>query len=158
MLVIRAIENGANALAEGFLFGVAALLIIAETWRSSRNNTKRREDVDDRIEVLQGQVQGLTDRVDSLASDLNEKWEEEKARYVQDYNTHYLVYLYSIRNDELTRILERVVEIGLRGGWAEFEGTPLQLPRIELHRPHEQSDSTPKPEPEQPAPSSDVEK
>ena len=36
------------------------------------------------------------------------------------------------RNDELARILERVVEIGLRGGWAEFEGTPLQLPRIQL--------------------------
>ena len=36
------------------------------------------------------------------------------------------------RHDELQRILQRVVEIGLRGGWAEFEGTPLPLPRIDL--------------------------
>lgn len=40
--------------------------------------------------------------------------------------------LWKFRNDELGRILERVVEIGLRGGWAEFEDTPLMLPRIQL--------------------------
>lgn len=33
--------------------------------------------------------------------------------------------------------MERVVEIGLRGGWAEFEGTPLTFPRIQL-TPHRQ--------------------
>ena len=43
--------------------------------------------------------------------------------------------LEKFRNDELGRILERVVEIGLRGGWAEFEGTPLMLPRIQLAPP-----------------------
>lgn len=47
------------------------------------------------------------------------------------------------RNDELARILERVVEIGLRGGWAEFEGTPLQLPRIQLARPRASSSPAP---------------
>ena len=50
-----------------------------------------------------------------------------------------VVYLFDIlcRNDELARILERVVEIGLRGGWAEFQDTPLHTPRIQLtpHRP-----------------------
>ncbi|KAI0810840.1 OPA3-domain-containing protein [Irpex lacteus] len=111
----RAIENGANALAEGFLFGVAALLIIGETWRSSRSQTKRREDVDVRLEELQNQVEGLTQRVDALVTASEERWTGEQQR-----------------NDELTRILERIVEIGLRGGWAEFEGTPLTLPRISL--------------------------
>ncbi|GJE88107.1 OPA3 domain-containing protein [Phanerochaete sordida] len=132
----RAIENGANALAEGFLFSVAAALILAETWRSSRNNSKRREDVDDRIGELQEQVTGLTEKVDSLSKGFEEKWEEERAR-----------------NDELTRILERVVEIGLRGGWAEFEGTPLTLPRIELNqRPNrDQSSSTPAEAPSAPS-------
>ncbi len=47
-----------------------------------------------------------------------------------------LVSIYVLRqlrsNDELQRILQRVVEIGLRGGWAEFEDTPLQLPRVTL--------------------------
>lgn len=44
-----------------------------------------------------------------------------------------------IRNDELTRILERVVEIGLRGGWAQFEDTPLPLPLIQLAPPRSNS-------------------
>lgn len=34
-------------------------------------------------------------------------------------------------NDELTRILERVVEIGIKGGLSELEGTPLVTPRIQ---------------------------
>ncbi|KZT11164.1 OPA3-domain-containing protein [Laetiporus sulphureus 93-53] len=111
----RAIENGANALAEGFLFSVAAILILGETWRSSRNQSKRRDSVDDALEELQTKVAQLTDKTQTLQQALDERWEEEKQR-----------------NDELARILERVVEIGLRGGWAEFEGTPLSLPRIQL--------------------------
>jgi hypothetical protein len=31
--------------------------------------------------------------------------------------------------------LDRVVEIGLRGGWAELQDTPLQIPRIQLNIP-----------------------
>lgn len=77
----RAIENGANALAEGFLFGVAALLIIGETWRSSRSQTKRREDVDVRLEELQNQVEGLTQRVDALVTASEERWTGEQQRY-----------------------------------------------------------------------------
>jgi hypothetical protein len=42
------------------------------------------------------------------------------------------------RHEELARILERLVEIGLRGGWAEFEGSPVQLPIVNL-APHQQS-------------------
>ncbi|KAI0668334.1 OPA3-domain-containing protein [Trametes maxima] len=113
----RAIENGANALAEGFLFSVAAALIIAETWRSSRNQTKRRDAVDDSLDALKLSVEDLSKRIDTLKSDYEERLSEE-----------------SMRHDELARILQRVVEIGLRGGWAEFEGTPLPLPRIELTR------------------------
>jgi len=116
----RAIENGANTLAEGFLFGVAALLIVGEAWRSSRSQSKRRDSVDDQLEELSAQLQALTTRVDEFAEKYEGRWEEEKQR-----------------NDELARILERVVEIGLRGGWAEFQSTPLQLPRIQLvpHQP-----------------------
>ncbi|KAJ8488959.1 hypothetical protein ONZ45_g13760 [Pleurotus djamor] len=114
----RAIENGANALAEGFLFSVAAALIIGETWRSSRNTSKRREGVDDKLDELETKVTELTSKVDLLAT----KWEDELREERQ-------------RNDELSRILERVVEIGLRGGWAEFRDTPLPLPRVQLTRP-----------------------
>ncbi|KAK0473958.1 optic atrophy 3 protein-domain-containing protein [Armillaria novae-zelandiae] len=92
----KAIDNGANALAEGFLFSVAALLIIGETWRSSRSQSKRRDDVNDKLDEL-----GTADQLEQR--DLEQQ----------------------LRNDELTRILERVVEIGLRGGWAEFEDMHL---------------------------------
>ncbi|KAF8881303.1 optic atrophy 3-like protein [Gymnopilus junonius] len=51
--VSTAIENGANALAEGFLFSVAAGLIVAETWRSSWNESKRRDSVNVRLEELE---------------------------------------------------------------------------------------------------------
>ncbi|KAI0806718.1 OPA3-domain-containing protein [Fomes fomentarius] len=111
----RAIENGANALAEGFLFTVAVGLILGEAWRSSRSTTKRRDAVDDQLEELKESVNGLNKRLDTLAKQHEERMAEE-----------------SMRHDELARILQRVVEIGLRGGWAEFEGTPLPLPRIDL--------------------------
>ncbi|KAI9069471.1 OPA3-domain-containing protein [Trametes sanguinea] len=111
----RAIENGANALAEGFLFAVAASLILAETWRSSRNQTKRRDAVDDSLESLQAKIEEMNKRIDMVSRQNEERLAEE-----------------AMRHDELARILQRVVEIGLRGGWAEFRDTPLPLPRVEL--------------------------
>ncbi|KAG5634886.1 hypothetical protein H0H81_000416 [Sphagnurus paluster] len=111
----RAIENGANALAEGFLFTVAAGLILGEAWRSSRSQSKRRDTVDDQLDSLGTQVTELTTRVNEITA----RWEDDLQA-----EKH--------RNDELSRILQRVVEIGLRGGWAEFEDTPLQIPRIQL--------------------------
>ena len=69
----RAIENGSNALAEGFLFAVAASLIIGETWRSSRNQSKRRDAIDDQIDGLGTHLAELNSRVDTLT----QRWEEE---------------------------------------------------------------------------------
>jgi hypothetical protein len=83
-LVFRAIESGANALAEGFLFAVAAGIIIGETWRSSRNQSKRRDDVDDRLEDLDSRVAELTTRFNGLASQIEDRLDEERRRCV-DY-------------------------------------------------------------------------
>ncbi|EIM82339.1 OPA3-domain-containing protein [Stereum hirsutum FP-91666 SS1] len=117
----RAIENGANFLAEGFLFAVATALILGETWRSSRSSSKRRDDVDEKLEDLQSKMQDVT------------KWMEgAEERYVEEQR----------KNEELTRILERVVEIGLRGGWAELEDTPLRIPRLQLGPPPSISNSS----------------
>lgn len=110
----RAIENGANALAEGFLFAVAAALILGESFRTSRAQSKRRDDVDDRLDELATSVSSLRDAVGQLRQTQQELEEERE------------------RNDELQRIMERVVEIGLRGGWAEFEDTPLKIPKANL--------------------------
>ena len=120
---IRAIDNGANALAEGFLFSVAAALIIGETWRSSRNQSKRRDEVDDQLEDLQTKVQGLTTRLDTVISQNEERYNEEVQRYAPCLEmtvSHSEQFAPNCRNEELTRILERVVSIGLRGGWAEL--------------------------------------
>jgi hypothetical protein len=62
-LASRAIESGANVLAEGFLFSVAAALIIGETWRSSRSQSKQRSGVNESIERLRIQVRELDGRL-----------------------------------------------------------------------------------------------
>lgn len=76
----RAIDSGANALAEGFLFGVAALLIIGETWRSSRSQSKRRDSVDDSLEELRAKVTDMSTRLDTVLRNADERWQEEKQR------------------------------------------------------------------------------
>ena len=76
----RAIENGANTIAEGFLFSVAAALIIGESWRSSRNQSKRRDSVDDQLDELGTKVTELSARVDSLIDKREVEMREEKLR------------------------------------------------------------------------------
>jgi optic atrophy 3 protein len=78
--VRRAIENGANTLAEGFLFSVAAILILGETWRSSRSQSRRRDSVDDQLEELSNKLQELTARVDIIGGQYEDRWQEEKLR------------------------------------------------------------------------------
>ncbi|KAI0294653.1 optic atrophy 3 protein-domain-containing protein [Multifurca ochricompacta] len=114
----------ANFLAEGFLFSVAVALIIGETWRSSRSQSKQRSDVNDSIDELQTRVHELSTRL--------ERWEEASAEERE-------------RAQELARILDRVVEIGSRGGWAELQDTPLQFPRIHLNRQQHASRSVSRP-------------
>ncbi|TFK45942.1 OPA3-domain-containing protein [Heliocybe sulcata] len=100
----KAIENGANALAEGFLFAVAAALIIAEQWRSSRSQTKRRDAVDDQLDDLKDRIGGMEERVNQVGASMEG--------------------LVASRNEELTRVLERIVEIGMKGGWVEVKDVP----------------------------------
>ena len=71
-----AIENGANFIAEGFLFSVAAALIIGETWRSSRSQSRRRDDVDDRLDELAVRVEAAEAR----AVAVEEYWQNERQR------------------------------------------------------------------------------
>ncbi|KAG8718941.1 hypothetical protein FRC08_004013 [Ceratobasidium sp. 394] len=108
----RAIQNGANSLAEAFLFSVAATLILAETWRSNRSQARRRDDVDDQLDDLRTEVRELRSQMEAMGQGWEQALEDERSR-----------------NNELSRILTRVVEIGLRGGWAEVvDQTPLKVP------------------------------
>ncbi|KAG9038982.1 hypothetical protein FRB95_013660 [Tulasnella sp. JGI-2019a] len=109
----KAVSNGANTLAEGFLFAVAAGLIIAETWRSSRSGAKRRDAIDDQIEELQDQVKGLTEQVKNAQKTVEEQWEEVKTS-----------------QENVTRILDQIVRIGLRDAMAGLQDTPLHISTI----------------------------
>jgi len=71
-------ENGANFLAEGFLFSVATALIIGEAWRSSRNQSKQRSDVNDSIEELRIQMRELVERLRTREEDAA----EDRRQYV----------------------------------------------------------------------------
>lgn len=64
------------------MFTVAAALIIGEAWRSSRNQSKRRDTVDDQLEELGVQVTELKARVDSLAGKWDDDLREQRVRCV----------------------------------------------------------------------------
>ena len=57
------------------------------------------------------------------------------------------------RSDELARVIQTIVDIGLRGGWVEFQDTPLKVPKIQL-TPEDQ-ESTPLPHDHPPQSSSE---
>jgi optic atrophy 3 protein len=131
----RAIQNGSNFLAEGFLFSVAAALIIAETWRSSRSQTRQREGVDDRIDELEVRVADLIGLVEALGVQLEGIGKElqiEGTRYVIPSDRVIYRLLLGYRNEEISRVLLKVVDIGIQGGWAEFKEHPIQLPPFHL--------------------------
>ncbi|KAJ3176893.1 hypothetical protein HDU87_004825 [Geranomyces variabilis] len=54
----RAVETGANFISEGVIFSVAALTVLGETWRSSRNTKQRRNDVEETLEELRTDLNG----------------------------------------------------------------------------------------------------
>lgn len=55
----KAIANGANAISEGFLFFVAASLILGETYRSSRKKAEQRDRTEESLDQLKDQLERL---------------------------------------------------------------------------------------------------
>ncbi|TKA77032.1 hypothetical protein B0A49_02315 [Cryomyces minteri] len=62
----KAIELGSNFIAETFVFGVAAGLLIWDSWRTRRKEASRREDVADRIESNEAKISELEAALESL--------------------------------------------------------------------------------------------
>ncbi|GAA5910210.1 uncharacterized protein JCM6883_001113 [Sporobolomyces salmoneus] len=96
----RAIESGANFLSEGFLFTVAATIIIGETYRSRLSESKRRDAVRDSLESHESEIEELRERLKDV-----------EVRYDDERN----------RSNELSNIVEHVVQIGLKGGFGAGE-------------------------------------
>lgn len=76
-----AVENGANMLAEGFLFSVAASLIVGETWRSSRSESKRRENINDRLDDLEMTLAHLSTCLDNLSESVGSEMRRQDQRW-----------------------------------------------------------------------------
>lgn len=64
----KAIDAGADFLAEAFTFGVAASILIYEQYRSRRDANKRKEYVDESLSSLESSQA----RIDGLAADLSQ--------------------------------------------------------------------------------------
>ncbi|EMC95075.1 hypothetical protein BAUCODRAFT_35065 [Baudoinia panamericana UAMH 10762] len=69
----RAIELGANFFSEMFVFGVAAGLILVESWRSGKKESKRRDDVAERLAALESEVERLRSRYEPELAEIREK-------------------------------------------------------------------------------------
>ena len=52
----KAIETGANFISETFLFCVASGIIVFEYWRQRRKEVNRRDEVKDRLDLLDGRI------------------------------------------------------------------------------------------------------
>lgn len=83
--------------------------------------------MNDSIEELQIQVRELNERLRTWEAAAS----EERERCVTSHRP--CLCQLGGRHQELARIMDRVVEIGLRGGaWAELQNdTPLQAPQIQ---------------------------
>lgn len=77
---------------------MAAALIIAETWRSSRSQNKRKEGVDDRIDELETRVGNLVALMEAMGEQMEsirKDMQVENARYVSALPVHnYLSYIH----------------------------------------------------------------
>lgn len=127
----RAIENGANALAESFLFAVAAFLIIGESYRTSSKQSKRRDDIDEKLEGLLNAVERLQESKREVEESLERTWEEVEGE--------------RRRREALEKIVERLVGVGVSTGWGDasvWEGTPLKLAKAEIMRSPDASESS----------------
>ena len=89
--------------------------------------------MNDSIEELQIRVRELNERLQTWEAAAS----EERQRCVTSHPTCPLTCQPQGRHQELARIMDRVVEIGLRGGaWAELQNdTPLQPLRIQSDLP-----------------------
>ncbi|GAB7363545.1 hypothetical protein MBLNU230_g3812t1 [Neophaeotheca triangularis] len=76
----KAIELGANFFSEAFIFAVAAGLLIFDSWRARRKESARRDDVAERLDDLETEVDRLRTRYEPELVALEKKRELEEER------------------------------------------------------------------------------
>ncbi|KAI9245898.1 hypothetical protein BDA99DRAFT_527746 [Phascolomyces articulosus] len=95
----RAVEAGANFLSESFIFGVAASIIIAESWRSHYSAKNRRNYVDDALENLEDENIKLKELLETTRE--NQKTTKDRLELLEQDNIH------------LRKILDEVLSVSL---------------------------------------------
>ncbi|KAI7877126.1 hypothetical protein K492DRAFT_209939 [Lichtheimia hyalospora FSU 10163] len=99
----KAVEAGANFLSESFIFGVAASIIIAESWRSHHSAKNRRNYVDDALENLENETAQLKENIQLMRQE--HATAEKRIEVLEEDNT------------QLRKILDQVLSasLGLKG-------------------------------------------
>lgn len=129
----RAIELGANFFSEAFIFGVAVGLLMIEAWRSRRKESARRDDVADRLEQLELEVEGLRSRLDPDLED--EKALIDKVREARTKRTWSWWNPVSwVRGEEDTAIMEEERDVGRQ--------PEKEKPLVAQHKPSKDVTST----------------
>ncbi|CZT19365.1 uncharacterized protein RCC_05213 [Ramularia collo-cygni] len=124
----RAIELGANFFSEAFIFGVAVSLLMVEAWRSRRKESERRDNVADRLEQLELEVEGLRSRLDPDLEDekaLIERVRQERVRKTWSW-WNPLSWSW-VRGEEDTAIMEEDRDKG--------EMPEKEKPLVAIHKP-----------------------
>lgn len=111
----RAIELGANFFSEAFIFAVAAGLIVWDTWRSRKKESARRDDVAERLEQLESEVESLRSQLDPDLETLHDLSERIKAaKKTRQSGSWYNPLTWGKREAEDSAIMEEEHDIGKR--------------------------------------------
>lgn len=136
----KAVTNGANALAEGFLFALAAILIIGESYRGSRSRAKQRDRTEEGLDELRLITQTISERVGVDFDKIMEKVheievekrgsdefddEDEVQKKEQEKQASLLQSLYKQRQemererDRLQHAVNVLLRLALKSGWIQ---------------------------------------
>ncbi|KAK0536231.1 hypothetical protein OC842_002060 [Tilletia horrida] len=154
----KAIANGANAISEGFLFAVAAALIIGESYRSSRSSAKQRNRTEEAVEEVRESLQELTRALGWSWEELEERRRVRKevaaaegqagdgGGAAQDPQTPVRAALpdqynsasdADLERERLQRAVQVLLQLALRSGWVQGQDA-LDLDAILTGRDEEE--------------------
>lgn len=140
----KAVTNGANFLAEGFLFALAAALIIGESYRGSRSRAKQRDRTEEGLDELKLITKTISERVGVDFEDImqkvrqieleksqqedegkGEKEEDEEEKRQKEEKMTMLQTIYKQREqmeqerDRLQHAVNVLLRLTLKSGWIQ---------------------------------------
>ncbi|KAK4498715.1 hypothetical protein PRZ48_009225 [Zasmidium cellare] len=123
----RAIELGANFFSEAFVFAVALGLILVETLRSRNKESSRRDEVAERLDQLESEVESLRAKLDPDLETLHDLSERIKAaKRSRQSASWYNPMSWGRRDAEDTAIMEEEHDMGKRPTTEEEVIVPIR--------------------------------